>query len=279
MREMIDATWRALAYCWHPLALLWTLLPLGLAAGAVFGLGWYGWEPAVAGARALLERTELLAALFNWLEAIGAPDLRPVLAPMLVVALVVPALVLGTLLLVAWLLAPAMARLVVRRRFPGLQRSPGAAGSWGALGWSLLCALAALLALMLSVPLWLVPPLIFVLPPLVWGWLCYRVLAFDALARHADAAERRFVLHHHRWPLRAAGLLCGVLCALPTLLWAVGASALVLAPLLMPVLVWLYTVVFAFATLWFAHFTLAALNRLRHGAAAATAALERPASS
>ena len=38
-----------------------------------------------------------------------------------------------------------------------------------------------------------------------------------------------------------------------------------------------YTVVFAFATLWFAHFTLAALHRLRHGAAAATAALERPA--
>lgn len=278
MRDMIDATWRALAYCWHPLALLWSLLPLGLAAGSVYGLGWYGWEPAVAGARDLLERSELLAALFEWLEAVGAPDLRPMLAPMLVVVLVVPAVVLGTLLLVAWLLAPALARLVVRRRFPGLQRSPGAAGSWGALGWSLLCTLTALLALGLSVPLWLVPPLIFVLPPLVWGWLCYRVLSFDALARHADAAERRFILHHHRWPLRVAGLMCGLLCALPTLLWALGASMLVLAPLLMPVLVWLYTVVFAFATLWFAHFNLAALHRLRQGAAPAMAASQQPAS-
>lgn len=278
MREIVDATWRALAYCWHPLALLWSLLPLALAGGAVFGLGWYGWEPAVAEARSLLERTELLAALFEWLEAIGAPDLRPLLAPMMVVVLVVPAVVLATLLLVVWLLSPAMARLVVRRRFPDLQRSPGAAGSWGALGWSLLCTLAALLALGLSVPLWLVPPLIFVLPPLVWGWLCYRVLSFDALARHADAAERRYILHHHRWPLRVAGLLCGVLCALPTLPWALGASALVLAPLLMPVLVWLYTVVFAFATLWFAHFNLAALHRLRRGAAAAAAAPDSPAS-
>lgn len=278
MREIIDASWRALAYCWHPLALLWSLLPLGLAAGAAFGLGWFGWEAAVAEARALLERTDLLAASFDWLDAIGAPDLRPVLAPMMVVALVVPAAVLATLLLVVWLLSPAMARLIVRRRFPDLQRHPGAAGGWGALGWSLLCALAAVLALGLSVPLWLVPPLIFVLPPLVWGWLCYRVLPFDALARHADAAERRFILYRYRWPLRAAGLLCGVLCALPTLLWAAGASALVLAPLLMPLLVWLYTVVFAFATLWFAHFTLAALHRLRHGAAAA-AAPERPASS
>ena len=268
MRDIADATWRALAYCWHPLALLWSLLPLGLAAGGAFGLGWVGWEPAVAEVRSLLERAELLAALFDWLEAIGAPDLRPVLAPMLVVALVVPAVVLGTLLLVAWLLAPAMVRLVVRRRFPGLQRSPGAAGGWGSLAWSLLCALAALLALGLSVPLWLVPPLVFVLPPLIWGWLCYRVLSFDALSRHADAAERRHILHHHRWALRGAGLLCGALCAGPTLLWAVGASALVLAPLLLPVLVWLYTIVFAFATLWFAHFTLAALHRLRQGAAA-----------
>jgi hypothetical protein len=263
MRDVADATWRALAYCWHPQALLWSLLPLALAAGGAFALGWVGWEPAVAEVRSLLERTDLLAALFEWLDAIGAPDLRPVLAPMLVVALVVPAVVLATLLLVAWLLAPAMARLVVRRRFPGLQRSPGAAGGWGALGWSLLCALAAVLALVASVPLWLVPPLAFVLPPLIWGWLCYRVLPFDALSRHADAAERRHILHHHRWALRGAGLLCGMLCAGPTLLWAVGASALVIAPLLLPVLVWLYTIVFAFATLWFAHFTLAALHRLR----------------
>ena len=174
------------------------------------------------------------------------------------------------------LMAPAMAQMVVRRRFPGLQRSPGAAGGWAALAWSVACTLMAVLALILSVPLWFVPPLVLLLPPLIWGWLCYRVLAFEALARHADAAERRFILHHHRWPLRAAGLLCGLLGALPSLLWATGRSALVVAPLLMPVLVWLYTVVFAFATLWFAHYTLAALARLRSGAAAAAESPQPP---
>lgn len=272
MRDVVDATWRALAYCWHPMTLLWSLLPLSLAAGTVFGLGWFGWEPAVDAVRRWLEQGDLLGALFEWLEAVGAPDLRPVLAPMIVVALVLPAVVLSTLMLVVWLMAPAMAQMVVRRRFPDLQRSPGAAGGWAALGWSLVCALAAMLALLLSVPLWFVPPLVMVVPPLIWGWLCYRVLAFEALSRHADAAERRFILHHHRWPLRAAGLLCGLLGVLPSLLWALGLSALVFAPLLMLVLVWLYTVVFAFATLWFAHYTLAALHRLR---CVPVAALER----
>jgi Etoposide-induced protein 2.4 (EI24) len=264
---MLDATWRALAYCLHPRTLAWSLLPLLLAASAVFGLGWYWWEPSVTGVRSLLEEWDLLAALFEWLDAIGVPDLRGVLAPMILVALGVPAVVLGTLLLVAWLMAPAMADLVVRRRFPLLQRSPVAAGRWAALGWSLMCALFALLALGLSMPLWLVPPLVLVLPPLIWGWLCYRVLAFDALARHAGTAERRFILHHYRWPLRLAGLVCGVLAALPSALWSLGAMALVLAPWLMVVSVWLYTIVFAFACLWFAHFNLSALWRLRQAAA------------
>jgi hypothetical protein len=88
--------------------LLWSLLPLGLAATAVFGLGWFWWEPAVAGVRALLEQGDLLAALFEWLEAMGAPDLRPVLAPMILVALACRRGD-GHLLLVAWLMAPAMA--------------------------------------------------------------------------------------------------------------------------------------------------------------------------
>jgi hypothetical protein len=70
---------------------------------------------------------------------------------------------MGTLLLVAWLMAPAMADRVVRRRFPLLQRSPVAAGRWAALGWSVVCALFALLALVLSVPLWFVPG---------WCWCC-----------------------------------------------------------------------------------------------------------
>ena len=35
------------------------------------------------------------------------------------------------------------------------------------------------------------------------------------------------------------------------------------APLLVLASVWLYTLVFAFASLWFAHFTLAQLARLR----------------
>ena len=36
-----------------------------------------------------------------------------------------------------------------------------------------------------------------------------------------------------------------------------------LAPVLVPMAIWIYTLVFAFASLWFAHYLLAVLERLR----------------
>jgi hypothetical protein len=112
-------------------------------------------------------------------------------------------------------------------------------------------------------PLWLVPPLVLILPPLIWGWLTYRVFAYDALAQHASSAERKTILREHRGSLLIMGILSGYLGAAPSLLWASGAMFVALAPLLVPVAIWIYTLVFAFASLWFAHFTLAALQRMR----------------
>ena len=59
------------------------------------------------------------------------------------------------------------------------------------------------------------------------------------------------------------GVVCGYLGAAPSLLWAVSAITLVLAPILIVASVWLYTLVFAFSSLWFTHYGLAALQRLR----------------
>jgi Sulfate transporter CysZ/Etoposide-induced protein 2.4 len=272
---MFDAFWRAVAYCLHPRLILWSLLPLLLAGGAVALLGWTYWEPAVAAVRATLEQWALTAAMLQWLDTVGANQLRTLVGPMIVVALAVPVLVLLSLLLVATLMTPAIVRLVAARRFPQLEMRRGASG-WQSLGWALVCTAAAMLALLLSVPLWLVPPLVLVLPPLIWGWLTCRILAFDTLALHASVNERLFVLRRHRWALLFMGIVCGYLGALPSMMWALSAATLIFAPLLVLVSVWLYTLVFAFAALWFAHFTLAELQRLRHAEARAAASAPAP---
>jgi len=68
--------------------------------------------------------------------------------------------------------------------------------------------------------------------------------------------------------LLGIGVVTGYLGAAPSLLWAASAATLIFAPLLIGVSVWLYTLVFAFSALWFAHFCLAALAALRAESAA-----------
>ena len=262
MNHLLDAFWRAAAYCLHPKVIFLSLAPLLLAGGATFALGWFFWEPAVAGVQAVLKNWSLIDTLLQWLEGYGATGLRTVIAPAIVVALALPAVVVLSLLMVALFMVPALVSLVAKRRFAALEAKRGA-GLWQSVPWSLGCTLIALVALVISIPLWFVPPLILVMPPLIWGWLTYRVMSFDVLAEHASAEERRTLLREERWPLLAMGVVSGYLGAAPTLLWAVGAATVIFAPVLVVVSVWLYTLIFAFAALWFAHFALAALQRLR----------------
>lgn len=267
MTDLLEAWWRAVLGCLHPKVILWSTLPLLLSAGAALALGWLFWEPTVAAVRGFLEDWALLASLLKWLEAMGGGGFRAVVAPLIVVALTVPLIVVLALLLVAWTVTPVLVDWVAARRFAGLERRGGSAGWWASALWSLGCTLLALGVLVLSLPLWLVPPLAVVIPPLVWGWLAARVFAFDTLALHATAQERRQIIHERRWILLAMGIACGLMGSLPALIWVMGALTLVFAPLLVLASVWLYTLVFAFASLWFAHFTLSQLVRLRHRAA------------
>ena len=120
-------------------------------------------------------------------------------------------------------------------------------------------------------PLCLFPPAALVVQPALWGWLTYRVMAFDALAEHASEAERQQILRMHRWPLLAIGAIVGFLGALPTILclwW--GALAVTFFPFFAGVAIWLYVLVFIFSGLWFQFYCLDALAKYR--AAESTAA-------
>jgi hypothetical protein len=267
MKNLLDAFWRAGAYCLHPRVIVLSILPLLITGALAALLGYFYWEQSLASVRATLDGWALLRTLFQWLDSIGGADFRAVLVPLIVVALSVPLIIIVSLLLVATLMTPALVNLVAARRFAQLERRHGAA-MWQSVAWSLGCTLLALVALIITIPLWFVPPLVLVLPPLIWGWLTYRVLSFDVLAEHASIAERREIMREHRWPLLAMGIVAGYLGAAPSLVWAVSAAMLIFAPLLIVVAVWLYTLVFAFSALWFSHYALAALQAMRVASAA-----------
>ena len=262
MKLLLDSFWRAAAYCVHPKVILLSLLPLAVMVALALGLGYFFWAPSVDAVRAVIDSWAVVGALLGWLDGIGLGGLKLVLAPLLVVFVVTPMIVVVSLLVVATLMVPAMLNLVAQRRFPTLERRNG--GSFaGSLFGGLWATLVALLALLVSIPLWLVPPLVLVVPPLIWGWLTYKVMSYDVLAEHASQEERRELIRLHRGPLLGIGVMTGYLGAAPSLVWASGVIVIALAPVLVPVAIWIYTLVFAFAALWYAHYALSALQTLR----------------
>ena len=262
LRLFLDSFWRAVAYCLHPRVIALSLLPLLLLVLAAGGLGYFFWDDAVNEVFLWLESSEWLASFTRWLQDMGMGGLKNALAPLLIIFAVTPLLVVLVLLCVALLMTPALVNLVSRRRFPALERRHGASFLRGAL-WSLGSMLLAIVALVISLPLWLIPPLILLLPPLIWGWLTYRVMTFDALADHASEDERRRVFRAHRPWLLLMGIATGYLGAAPSVVWASGWAFAAAFPILIPVAIWIYTLVFAFAALWFTHYGLAALDQLR----------------
>ena len=262
MQGLADSFWRAAAYCLHPRVIALSLLPLVISGVLVFGFMYFFWEGAIASVRATLESWRLVESLLQWLDAWGLQSLRSALAAVVVLAGVVPVVLLLSLLLVALCMTPAIVRLVAERRFPLLEKKRGGT-LLQSVAASLGATLVALVLIVLSIPLWLIPPLVMVLPPLIWGWLTYRVFGYDVLAEHASAEERRALLREHRIPMLVMGVVCGYLGAAPSLIWAFGAMAIVFAPFLVLLAIWLYTLVFAFSTAWFAHYALAALQARR----------------
>jgi hypothetical protein len=270
MKPLFDSAWRAAAYCAHPRVIFLSLLPLVLMVGVALGLGFFFWEPAIDAVDSAVRSMDLLQSLFSWFDSVGMSRLKAMFAPMFIVFLATPVVVVLSLLSVALLMAPAMLKLVAKRRFPTLEQRHGGSVA-GSLFVSFTATVIAVLALVVSVPFWLIPPVVLVVPPLIWGWLTYRVMSYDILADHASKEERRELIRRHRASLLIIGVVTGYLGAAPSLLWVSVSVVIFLWPVLVPIAIWIYTLVFAFSALWFAHYALSALALLRAEQEAAAA--------
>ncbi len=262
MNLMLSSFWRAAAYCLHPRVIALSFLPLIIMVGLALGLGYFFWEPVLEWVRISLDSYGWMTTFWTWLQNNGMGSLKTVLVPLVVIFAITPLVVILSLILVAVMMTPAMVSLVAERRFPNLERKNGASFA-GSVTWSLSATLLAIIVLLVSIPLWFIPPLILILPPLIWGWLTYRVMSFDVLAAHASVDERKALMKKHRSHLLVIGIISGYLGAAPSLVWASGALFAAAFVILVPIAIWIYTLVFGFASLWFSHYCLDALAQMR----------------
>jgi hypothetical protein len=262
MPLFLDSFWRALAYCLMPRVMLLSLLPLAMLLVLTLSWGYFYWSPTQDWVREMLASWQVLQGMMDWLQDNGAAELQSVMVPLVVIFAITPILVVVSLLAVSLMMTPALVDLVVQRRFAHLALKHGGT-TVTSLVWTIGSTLAALVAMVITLPLWAVPPLMFIVPPLIWGWLSYRVMVYDALVVHASREERIEIGRQHRVGLLMVGVLTGYLGALPSLVWASGAVFAAAFLVLIPLAIWIYALVFAFTSLWFTHYSLGALEALR----------------
>lgn len=262
MRAVLHAYGRALLAQLHGRMLLLSLLPFLLSVALWALLLWWGWQPLIDYLYALFAGNDGFKQSASLLARFGLGMLNSVVVPLTAMLLLLPLMILTALLFIGVAAMPAILRHVGARHFPDLEKKRG--GSLlGSIGAACRYFLVFVLAWLLILPLYALAPLALAAQALLWGWLTSRVMAYDALAEHASAAERQALLRRHRWPLLAIGTLSGLAGAVPGLLWMGGTLSVLFFPFLAAAAIWLYVLIFIFTGLWFAYYCLDALATLR----------------
>jgi hypothetical protein len=266
MRLLLLSCGRAIVSQLRGGMLMLTFIPFLLSL-LIWGVAlWFGLQPLIDSLQAYFVEYDGFRISGHLLGMFDLGALKSVLVPLLAMWLLLPLMIVTALGFIGVAAMPAIVRHVAERYYPDLERRRGGT-LLGSLGTALLCFSIFLALWLLTLPLSLVPPLAFLIHTLLWGWLTYRVMAYDALAEHADRRERAEILRRHRWPLLVIGVGSGALAALPTLLWLGGVLSVVLFPLFAALSIWLYLLIFVFTGLWFQHYCMAALAQQRAASA------------
>ncbi|OZI26655.1 hypothetical protein CAL26_04865 [Bordetella genomosp. 9] len=229
----------AVSQC-HPAMLFAVLLPFLIALVGAMLLLWFCWTPLTDWLRDEASRWSVVNNVDEWLVTVGLFSLKVYLVPVVAAAILLPVSGILGLAIAAIFVMPLVLRHVGQREYAavGKQGKFGTAVSvWNALWVSLAFALGWLLTL----PLWLVPPMAVLLSVFWWAFAFSRMMRIDAIVEHASPEERRILLRRNNVGFWVVGLICSLINLLPP--------------------AWVFLPVFS--ALVFAHYGLDALQRLR----------------
>jgi CysZ protein len=200
-----------LANLLHP-KMLWLMLWPMLVSLAIWG--------TVAFALWMRIALWLAELMRRWLEPAAGfvrfdfGDATLIAAHVVLFLLFVPLIYLTALFILSVLGMQKMVDYVATRSFPSLERRRG--GGVAGSGWNAAVALLGMAAMFIvSLPLWVLPPLWPLIPLVVLAWGNQRLLRYDALAEHADQDEMVRIFRERRVGMYLLGLLLALAAYVP----------------------------------------------------------------
>ena len=252
MTRVLGALLKSVASQLHPSMLALLLVPFAVAIVFWALAAWFVWDPLTGWFHGFLYGGGIGATVRGWTASIGIEAFADAVPVVFALLMIVPATFATAIAIIAVFSMPAVLRFLSNGAYRDVERR----GSFSVLGsaWNAIAATAVFaVGYVVTLPLWLIPPLAFVVPWLWWSWLTARLMRFDSLVEHADPAEREALIARYRGQFFAVGLAVTALNYIPPLF------------LITPVL----------AALAYGHFSLALLRETRAGAPA----MPRPAAS
>jgi len=240
MPAVVRAFKRAAVSQCQPKMLGALFLPFIIALLGAIILLWAFWTPLTEWLNVQVSSWDTVNSIDQWLVAIGLFSIKLYLIPLIAVGILLPLSGILGLVIAAVFVMPLVLKHLEKRDYPGLKRQgqySTAVSGWNATWVGVLFALGWLV----TMPLWLIPPLPLLLPVFWWAFAFTRMLSVDAIVEHASSQERRILLRQHKRQL-----------------WMIG-GILALINLFPPA--WLVLPVFS--ALVYAHFSLDALRQLR----------------
>ncbi|KAA0890049.1 EI24 domain-containing protein [Pusillimonas sp. ANT_WB101] len=240
VEAVIVAFKRAFLTQCHPKMLGALLLPFVVALLGAIILLWAFWSPLTNWLVAETANWDMVNYVDQWLVGIGLFSIKVYMVSIMAAGILLPMSGILGLIIAAVVVMPLVLKHIEKREYIGLKRQgqmPTAVSGWNAIWVGLLFVVGWLL----TMPLWLVPPLAVLLPIFWWAFAFTRMLSVDAIVEHASSEERRLIWKRHKRQL-----------------WLIG-GVLALINLFPPA--WLVLPVFS--ALVFAHFSLEALRQLR----------------
>ncbi len=211
MSDILQACGRGLRDLFHPKMIWLVVWPIGVSLAIWIILAIVFGDDAVAWLSTTLSGSTIGQWIGRWLPV---REITGGLGWVLLIVLLVPLVLATASVIIGIFSMPAMVQYVAARTYPQLERRRG--GTFAGSVWNAVLAVAVFLGLgLVSLPLWLVPPLWPVLAAVLMGYLNQRMFRYDALADHAGADEMRDMFARYRRELFGLGVLVSLLSYIP----------------------------------------------------------------
>lgn len=263
LKPLFDSFWRAVAYCFRPDVLIFLLVPWVVVTALTLGWCYFYWFGALKVVQLWLGSSENINLILHWLANSGI-HLHGMLPSFVLILIMIPVVMIATLLFMGHMATPLLVDLVRIRRFIKLEakRNTSKLQHAGSSFWH---SFQLLLGLVLAVPVSiLIPPAGFLILPVLGGWFTTRIVGISVLVHHATKAERQTIMAEHDIPFTSIGVVAGYLGLVPTLMGVSMAWLFADFMVWVPAAIACYVLIVGFSTLWYAHYSLGFLQKMRN---------------